>query len=221
VPEYDAFGREIGDDPLAALREATVAVPRADPAVPEAVVAETPEPAPAVVPPRFARPRRRRRGGFIALGAVVALLGVLAAVGNVVVGEIEGGLEAIVQTEEPPGLGPKAMIRAVNLAAAIEQMRASGLGRPVTMRVAPGRVDARLVAGNGRLTLVRVTAGRELRTLAARQSGRGRGIAYAQIDPTVPERLVREAEGRQIRFLRLDRYGWRAYSRDGSVTRGS
>ena len=114
------------------------------------------------------------------------------------------------------------MIRAANLSAALEQMRGSGLGRPLTMRVTPSRVDARLVAGNGQLSLVRVTAQHELRTLGTREGGRGSGIPYAKIDVTAPERLVREgdAKGRQIRYLRLDRFGWRAYYRDGSVARG-
>jgi hypothetical protein len=205
VPEYDAFGREIGEDPLAALRDATA--PVVEPA--EAVVAE-PQPV-----PEFVRPRPRRRGVFFApilfLGALIAVLGVLA---NVAVDEIEGGLEDLVETQEPDGLGPSSMIRAANLAVALELMRGSGLGRPLTLRVTPNRVDARLVAGNGRQSLVRVTAQQELRTLDTRRGG-GAGIPYAQIDVTAPERLTREAdaERRKIRFVRLDRDGWRAVYR--------
>ena len=219
MPEYDAFGREIGEDPLAALREATVAEPPPKPA-PEAIVAEPAKPAPVAPRPQFVRPRRRRRGGFTVLIVVVALIGLLAALGNVAVDRIESGIEDIVVTEEPSGLGPESMIRSANLAAALEQMRDSGLGRPLTLRVAPDRVDARLVAGNGRLSLVRVTPQQGLRTTATREGGRGRGIGYGRIDPTTPERLVRDAEDRRIRYLRLDRYGWRAYFRDGSVARG-
>jgi hypothetical protein len=221
VPEYDAFGREIAEDPPAELRDATVAkpAPAAKPA-PEAVVAEPANPAPVAPRPQFVRPRRRRRGGFTVLIVIVALTGLLAALGNVAVDRIESGIEDVVVTEEPSGLEPTSMIRSANLGAALEQMRASGLGRPLTLRVAPNRVDARLVAGNGRLSLVRVTRQHELRTLGTRQGARGRGIGYARIDPTVPERLVRDAEDRRIRYLRLDRYGWRAYFRDGSVARG-
>ncbi|HEY7600619.1 MAG TPA: hypothetical protein VH741_11885 [Candidatus Limnocylindrales bacterium] len=217
MPEYDAFGREIGDDPLAALRDAT-APPKPERA-PEAVVAEPvpapeavmAEPAPVAEPPTFVRPRRRR-GGIAGLGVIVALLGLLLAVGNVAVNEIEGGLEDLAEIEEPAGLGPSSMIRQANLEAALEQLRGSGLGRPLILRVHPGRVDARLVAGNGRQSLVRVTAQHELRTLGTRQ-GRGRGIGYGQIDPAMPERLVR-ADGRPVRFVRLDRSGWRAFFRD-------
>ena len=99
-------------------------------------------------------------------------------------------------------------------------MRESGLGRPHRLRVDPGQVDARLVARDGRVSRVRVTPG-ELRTVGTGPRLRGRsGIAYARIDPAVPARLVRDAEGRRIRLLRLDRFGWRAYFRDGSVARG-
>ena len=207
MPEYDAFGREIGKDPLAALRDATA--PVAEPP-PEAVVAE-PEP---VAEPTFARPRRRRTNGIGALGAIVALAGVIAALGGAVIGEVQGGLDDPGVIEEPAGLGPPSMIRGQNLAAALEQLRESGLGRPVTLRAYPSRVDARLVAGNGRLSLVRVTAQHELRTLGTREGASARGISYDRIDPTVPERLVRGDEGRVIRFVRLDGEGWHAVFRD-------
>jgi hypothetical protein len=207
VPEYDAFGREIGKDPLAALRDATA--PVAEPP-PEAVVAE-PEP---VAEPTFVRPRRRRTNSVAALGAIVALAGVIAALGGAVIGEVQGGLDDPVVIEEPAGLGPPSMIRGQNLAAALEQLRESGLGRPVTLRAYPSRVDARLVAGNGRLSLVRVTAQHELRTLGTREGASARGISYDRIDPTVPERLVRADERRVIRFVWLDREGWHAVFRD-------
>jgi hypothetical protein len=280
VPEYDAFGREIGEDPLAALREATapakpapeparpesvvadpaglesvatdpaglesVADPArpesvvADPARPEsvvsepvhpeaiarpvrpeAVVAEPPKPAPVAARPQFVRPRRRRRGGFAGLIVIVGLIGLLGLLGNFAADRIESGLEGIVVTEEPAGVGPASMIRSANLSAALAQMRESGLGRPLTLRVTPSRVDARLVDRNGRVAVVQVTAEQQLRTVrTGGKSGDRAGIAYSRIDVTAPERLVREAEGRRIRHLRLDRFGWRAYFRDGSVQRG-
>jgi hypothetical protein len=222
VPEYDAFGREIGEDPLAAMREATAAAQpsKPAPAAVEAIVAEPPQPAPVAAHPQFVRPRRRRRGGFTGLIVVFALLAVLGVLSNVAVDEIESGIEGLVEAEEPAGLGPASMIREANLAAALEQMRESGLGRPLTLRLDPSRVEARLVARDGRVSRVRVTTG-ELRTVGSRQGPRGRsGIAYARIDAAAPERLVRDAGGRHIRFLRLDRFGWRAYFRDGSVARG-
>ena len=102
------------------------------------------------------------------MGALVAVLGVFA---NVFVDEIEQGFDDLVETQEPGALRPSSMIRAANLAAALELMRGSGLGRPLTLRVTPNRVDARLVAGNGRQSLVRVTAQHDLRTLDTRGGG--------------------------------------------------
>ena len=58
-----------------------------------------------------------------------------------------------------------------------------------------------------------MTAQHELRTLSTRERVRARGIAYDRIDPTVPEQLVRD-DGRVVRFVRLDREGWRAFFRD-------
>jgi hypothetical protein len=217
VPEYDAFGREIGEDPLAALREATASVkpaPVAEPveAAPAAEVAE-PEPAPVADPPRFVRPARRV-GAVARVGIVVGLLGLLFAIGNAAVEKVGDGLEGLVETEDPSGLERESMLRTPNVAAALLVLRNSGLGRPLTLRVYPDRVDARLVAGNGRQSLVSVTAQRELRTLETREGGRARGIPYGRIEPAMPERLVRAGDGRTIRFVRLDRTGWRAYFRD-------
>ena len=37
---------------------------------------------------------------------------------------------------------------------------------------------------------------------------------YDAFGPAMPERLVRAADGRIVRFVRLDRSGWRAFFRD-------
>lgn len=215
VPEYDAFGREIGEDPLVALREATVAEPRSEPVVAEPVaaapVAAEPEPVaagPVVSRPRHTRPRRSvRLTPVIVLAVLIVAFGMVA---SVAVNRIESGLDAvIVQPEpEPAGLGPDSMLRARNLALALEMLRASGYGRPLTLRVTPARVDARLVGPSGRRTLVRIARGQGLQARPLPGRG-GTGIPYTRINATVPERLVRE-DGRRVRFVRLDRDGWRA-----------
>jgi hypothetical protein len=87
-------------------------------------------------------------------------------------------------------------------------VRRSGLGRPLTLEVTPRRLVARLVAGNGRRSLVIVAAGREPRTFRLRARG-GTGFPYGRIDTAEPERIVRAA-GRDVRLVRLDRNGWRA-----------
>ena len=100
MPEYDAFGREVGEDPLDALREATV--PAKPAPVAEPVVAEPP----VAAPPQFVRPRVRKRGGFAGLIVVAAVIGMVGLFGGAAVTRIESGLEDAVVTEEPAGLGP-------------------------------------------------------------------------------------------------------------------
>jgi hypothetical protein len=115
--------------------------------------------------------RAGARGAAAAVDLPGRGLTVRRASADMAVDEIEQGLDDLVETQEPDGLGPSSMIRAANLAAALEQMRGSGLGRPLTLRVTPNRVDARLVAGNGRQSLVRVTAQQQLRTVGRRRGG--------------------------------------------------
>jgi hypothetical protein len=208
VPEYDAFGREIGEDPLAALREATVAEPRAKP---EPVVAEPVAAEPVAAEPVAARPRRaRRRRGLvltpiIALGILVAAVGMLA---TMAVDGIEQGIVDVPVVPEPDGLGPDSMLRARNLAAVLDLVQSSWKGRPLTVVVTPNRVDVRLVGPGGRRAFVRVVRGKGLRTRPLPGRG-GAGIPYARINATIPERLVRE-DPRPIRYVRLDRDGWEA-----------
>jgi hypothetical protein len=242
VPEYDAFGREIGEDPLAALREATAPVPakaakaepdvtpargvgrhEATPARPETVVAE-PQPPPVAARPRFVRPRSRRLGGFASLIVVVALTGGVGLLAGAGVTRIEGGIEDVLVEPEPAprGLERASMLREPNVEIALHALRRSGLGRPLTLRVAPGWVDAQLVVRSGRLSLVRFTAQHDLRTLDQRDGARyGATVAYQRIDTATPERLVRGADepARRIQYVLLDRRGWRAYFRGGTVVR--
>ena len=201
MPEYDAFGREIGEDPLAALRDATIAEPRPAP-VTEPVAAE-----PVVARPR--RVRRRRRGlvltPIIVLGLLVATVGMLA---GVAADRIESGLSDPIIEPEPAGLGPDSMLRARNLAAVLDLVQSSWKGRPLTVVVTPNRVDVRLVGPEGRRAFVRVVRGKGLQTRPLPGRG-GTGIPYARINATIPERLVRE-DPRRIRYVRLDRGGWEA-----------
>jgi len=221
VPDYDAFGREIGDDPLKNLREVTnpvppVEAPRAevsarepptatpDPDVEAWSAAHEPGPQPVVAPPlQFVRPRRRRRGGLAGLLVLAAIIGGLGLAANSVVEQGEDLIDRISpalpdaepDAAPPTGLQARSLIREDNYAAALETLADSGLGRPASIRLAPERLDAQLLKG-GKLHIVQVTPDGELREFGT-SDGSGRTIAYAAIDPAAPERLVRRAATRK------------------------
>jgi hypothetical protein len=222
VPKYDAFGREIGDDPLNALR----ATPQPEPR-------PAPEPiAPAPPRPEFVRPRRRRSGGLARLIVVLATLAV-AGIALVSVGtSVEGGLDAITPIDtrsDPPaptGITGDSLIRRANFADAVVTLAGSGLGRPLTMRVAPDRIDATLIAKDGRMHQVQITPGGELNELASSDGAPGRTIPYKAIDPSAPERLVRAGATQTVPAGRIDYLvitagpQWAAYYRGGRIVIG-
>jgi len=230
VPKYDAFGREIGDDPLKQLR--TSAPARPEPAV-EAVEARPDSGAPQ---PAFVRPRRRRGG----MARLVFTLAILGAVGLAVVNvgtRVEGGIDDIVDrlpTTDPAGpqatgVTGESLIRRANFAAAVDTLRTAGLGRPLSLRLAPDRIDATLLAKGGRLHQVQIQPGGELRELASSDGPAGaHTVAYAAIDPAAPERLVRagatrKSPARSIDYLVLSAgppAGWGAYYEGGRIVLG-
>jgi hypothetical protein len=217
VPKYDAFGREIGDDPLKSLREVSNPVPaeetsRVEVSAPEAEPeteawsgTREPEPDPqrivVAAPPEFVRPRRRRRGfpAFLVLGVIVAAVGLVAnsAVekGENLIDDISTALPEAAEPEEqappPVGLEPDSLIREDNFAAALKTLADSGLGRPTALRIAPERIDTQLLEGNT-LHIVQITPDGELHEFGSSE-GTGRPLAFKAIDPAAPERLVRRA----------------------------
>jgi hypothetical protein len=243
VPEHDAFGRPIGEDPLAELREATEARPveaaEARPAEPAA--ARPVEPAvaavrasPAAPTAVFVRPRRRRGGIVILLAmAIVFVAAVPVVVGVIATGvrdEIEGVLPDAVETTAPPaGLGRGSLIRAESFAPALAILREADLGRPVVLRVAPDRIDATLAAG-GQINQVQVTADGELRRFSSTDTGTTPPtIRFDRIDPRAPERLVRRGARRadvpasRISYLVLNPgpgHPWGAYFDGGAIVQG-
>ena len=219
MPEYDAFGREIGEDPLAALRDATATTTSPEP---PATVAAQPaaEFAPPVAsPPRFVR-RRRRGGSVVGLLAVVAAIGGIGLVVNGFVNRVEdftGSLPGLGEVE--PGAAGGSLLRPANLSAAIDVMRRSGLGDPIRLRVRPGRIDATLGGGLG-VSRVRVGADLDLTTSGIRPRDYPRPVPLRRIDPTAPQRL---AAGRPVEYVELIRgrpVRWRAVLADGTTITG-
>jgi hypothetical protein len=227
VPEYDAFGREIDDDPLARLREATVEPVPSPAAAPEPVV-EPPSPA----PPQFVgRPRRRHRG----LAALLLLLAVVAAIAwsaNVVVKAVEDGINGVIdEADAPPptGLQRDSLVRRANFADALAALRMSGLGRPISLRVAPDRIDAALAGVGGRMHQVQVDRAGKVRELSSSPAPDRPATAFSRIDPAAPEHLARAGAARAgVRARRIDYLvlnagkpvSWGAYFKGGKIVIG-
>jgi len=237
VPDYDAFGREIDEDPVAKLREATVEPVVATPAAAEAETAPAPEPEPAFEPPvagtpQFVRPPRRRHRGLAALLVLLAVVGAIAWTATVVVDTVQDGISGvIVEPDAPPptGLQRDSLVRRANFADALTRLRESGLGRPLTLRVAPDRVDASLVGEDGRMHHVQVDSTGGLRELASSPAPDTPTTAYSRIDPAAPERLARAGArragvgARRIDYLVLNGgtgLTWGAYFKGGKIVIG-
>jgi hypothetical protein len=230
VPEYDAFGREIGDDPLQAFRTAPAAPVPPKPVVPEAVVAAPPKEI--VVPRRRARPRVR----YVRWIIVLALLGVgLATVGSVGVqvgGDVKDFVDEFPTESAPPasevtGITGDSLIRRENFSRAMAALAGVGLGKPMTMRVAPDRIDATLIQGK-RIHQIRITADNELSELASAAAASTRTIPYKAIDPTAPARLVKAGATAKVPASQIDYlvitpgppHSWAAYYKGGRIVIG-
>jgi hypothetical protein len=278
VPEHDAFGRPVGEDPLAALRGATegdadeaararaeerarievepeerartetsadeararIDVSAREPAeieVPEAEPPPAQEPVPAAARV-YVRPRRRRgRGVVILLVFAIVIVGAVPAMVAFVADEVRDRVDGVLvpptqggAARAPTGLERTSLIRRANFARALEVLRRENLGRALTMRVAPDRIDATLTSGRGRVSQVQVTFTGTLRRFGDTRTGtEQRGLALDRIDPRAPERLVRagarrtDQAAREIDYLVLNQppaLRWGAYFKGGAIVQG-
>jgi hypothetical protein len=240
VPDYDAFGREIDEDPLAKLREATVEPARAPLPAPAlkavaAAPAVAPEPKfePPVPPrPQFVRPPRRSHRGLAAMVVLIAVVGGIGLAANSVVTKVEDGINDVIDeavAPPPTGVQSDSLVRRANFAAALVTLRESGLGRPLSLRVAPDRIDASLIGADGRMHNVQVNPAGELRELSASPGPDAPTTAYMRIDSTAPERLTRAGatragvRARTINYLVLNGakpLTWGAYFKGGEIVIG-
>jgi hypothetical protein len=227
VPEYDAFGREIGTAPKPEPVE-PVAVE------PVVVEREPAEPVVAAPPQRleFVRPqRRRRRGGIAGLVVIAAIVGAVGLAGNATVDKGNDFIKRITPDEvasAPTGLQADSLIRHENFATAVNTLSGAKLGRPLTIRVAPDRIDATLVNG-GTLHQVQITPDGELRELGSGGAAGTRAVvAYGAIDSAAPERLTRagatrKQPARSIDYVLLTPGSpatWGAYYKRGRIVIG-
>ncbi len=231
MSERDAFGREIGEDPLAELGWQTSRQP--DPPVahspaPEAIT-------PASEPPSFSAPpmpryqRKRRRGlGFlfliILLSIVTAVAGgifSLVQVTSDAVDGIEGAIREAVPTAvapAPEGTEQGSLLRTRDLRAALAKLPSGDI---LLIRVAPARIDAQIADGR-QMKIVQVRADGGVTTVTSPVSNPGRPV---RVDPAAPARIVRTAARRagrdpsDVSYLVLTRFGpraeWQLFFGDG------
>lgn len=200
--EYDAFGRRVGEDPLAESGWRAVNVPTpAIEATPKVAEVESPaQPRVAAAPedlpelPPYARTVGRRiLGRALRWGIAIAVLAVIAF-------RIEDGFDSLPSIDipeisipgpteadepdpvaepstparpRPQGLQARSFIRRGAFAEALAQLRSRDLGRIVSLRVAADRINAQLLTGDGRLRTVQVDPGPSIRELS--RSGPGFG----------------------------------------------
>ena len=226
MPEYDAFGREIGEDTLQQWRQGSGPLPD-DPApvppkppqpAPVSVSAGDPlggpAPAPAAPPqqPRERvvvapgmRPRKRRRG--MARLIVLLVFGWIAF--NVISG-IAGKVDEVARTITIPNLSPPeaakapvgleqgSLLRPAKFREAIAQIRRRGEGKLQNLRVAPERIDATLISDRGTLINVQVSATEGYRRFS--ESGPGftasDAVPFGKLDARIPRKVTRAAAER-------------------------
>jgi hypothetical protein len=225
VPEYDAFGREIGEDTLAGLggRDATVRpapVPSPAPA-PEAPRTETPPPEASVftTPDAPLRRVRERRGrglgclvGLVILAAVVAgpIIAVVSIVGSAsdTIDGVTGVLDDIATIDPqdapetpdvpvpPVGIEGRSMIAPANVGAAFKRLKGDGVKRVSQITLRPDRIDAGTVKGR-RQRDVLFTFDGSVQRGDARPANQALGtVALADLDPKAAARLVRNCAKR-------------------------
>jgi hypothetical protein len=220
VAEYDAFGRRVGEDPLAELGWRIADAP-AEPARPAPVAA-----------PVFVRrrPRRRRRRHVLVYVLPLAAAGALLVYGaGGAVEEITGSLPAAPQPERvPAGLEEGSLIGVAGFDDALRRLRTARLGRLTLLRVAPDRIDARLLTRRGRLRNVQIRHDGALRDFGASAGGFGfvDTIPFARVHVAAPERLTRAAARRlgvrldRVDFLVLTTAGWSVVFEGGRQFQG-
>ncbi len=232
--ERDAFGREIGEDPLAELGWQTTGTPDPTPAPAPAASAEpqfsAPQQQQQFSPPPLPRYQRRRRGGLGFVVMIMVLVIAIAAAGGIVslvsvTGDAVDGLEGAIRNAVPTAVAPTpvgtesgSLLRAKDLKAALAELPP---GEIRLIRVAPDRIDATVTSG-GKTQLVQVTADGDVRTVTTPTSIPGDAV---KVNSAAPARIVRTAARRSgrdpstVNYLVLTAFGdkaeWQLFFDDG------
>jgi hypothetical protein len=182
--------------------------------------------------PQFVRPPRRSHRGLAALLLLLAVVAAIAWSANVVVTKVQDGITGVIgepDARPPTGFQRDSLVRRANFADALATLRESGLGRPISLRVAPDRIDAALVGEGGTTHQVQVDFAGELRELSSSPGPRSPTTAFSRIDPAAPERLARAGAKRAgVRARRIDYLvlnagkplTWGAYFKGGKIVIG-
>jgi hypothetical protein len=242
VPEHDAFGRPVGEDPLAGLGWSS--------SPPDA--AARPDAAPGASPPRPPAPPpvRRVRSGFagrlIAFAALLATVALVALTGlsavdtsPVTIDRVSPVIPSAVAQEEQEGAGPGRPARVVplttpgGLRAGVRRLKRDVPGRLQSFRLEKRRIDVTVMLRGGRLRSARLLAdGEAAQILSATGAGfpAANSFSYGDLRPGAPARLIRTANTRlgkrtsQVNYLLLTRSSgaltWGVYYRDGSIGQG-
>jgi hypothetical protein len=242
VAEKDAFGRDVGEDPLAAMGwddagVATQSAPRESPQ-------ESPRHERATGLAPGAMPGAPRRAGV--LRALISLVVVLVLLGTLAVIAVPRVVDAVKsltdELEDPPslprgedepdatppaGLQKGSLVLRGNLAPALRRLeqRSDG-GRVRLLRIAPDRIDAQVVTPDRRLRNLQHRFTGETVVLSD-TSAPGAGVLttfrWNDIDASAPRRLaeraVRGRSSRELSYLvLLDAGGlrWSAFLASGS-----
>jgi hypothetical protein len=224
VTERDPFGRLPNEDPLAGLgsrTNGTESLAASEPGAPETAPEKaTSERSRAAASRRSAAHRRSATASRLDpsqvadvgrwIVKVVVIVGVLVTIAGLagsllladksVPGEVsDSPTPRIVRAQPAPrGLDSRSLLLQRNLVPALRRVRGSGLGQLRTLRVAPERIDATLLAADGRLRAVRVRFDGTPSGLGTSGAGSGRlaTIPFARVDAAAPARLARSAAAR-------------------------
>jgi hypothetical protein len=211
--ERDAFGREIGEDPLGAMGwgAAPAPPPRSAPAP-----APPPRPAPVAAPPRRRPPRRRRRAPLL-VRLLVPLMALVVAVAAGI-GQVSlsvSGPDGGAVVGPTPQLAPvTSLLRPQALRAALRKLPS---GRLEYLRVSAARIDAHVLGD--RYHLVSVDDGGVVADVTAATAVRGPRL---HVNAAAPRRAAKAAARAAhvplsfVSYLLLRRHGWDLFLAGGT-----